>query len=101
MIGKTPESEIQDLFYDEESFIYSGDEPNMGGKTVDIDKLVYEYKTYDWKKAAQERSFSNVDKFAQEHSVNIYPDIFCWIRDFSYSYNEPMTRNYFWHPSFR
>ena len=24
----------------------------------------------------------------------------CWIRDFAYSYNEPMTRNYFSHPAF-
>jgi sulfatase modifying factor 1 len=24
----------------------------------------------------------------------------CWIRDFTYSYNEPQTRNYFWHPAF-
>ena len=94
------ESEIQDLFYEDESFIYTGDEPNMGGKTVDVDKLVYEYQTYDWKGAAKSRDVSNLDKYAKDHSVNIYPDIFCWIRDFSYSYNEPMTRNYFWHPAF-
>ena len=23
-----------------------------------------------------------------------------WVRDFAYSYNEPMARNYFWHPAF-
>lgn len=35
-----------------------------------------------------------------EEKVNVYPDTMVWIRDFSYSYNEPMTRNYFWHPAF-
>lgn len=32
--------------------------------------------------------------------VNIYPDTMVWMRDFSYSYNEPMMHNYFAHPSF-
>ena len=32
--------------------------------------------------------------------VNVYPDTLCWIRDFTYSYNEPMATMYFWHPSY-
>ena len=32
--------------------------------------------------------------------MKIYPDTMVWIRDFAYSYNEPYTRNYFWHPAF-
>lgn len=30
----------------------------------------------------------------------IYPDTLVWVRDFAYSYNEPMVENYFWHPAF-
>lgn len=30
--------------------------------------------------------------------VNVYPDTLCWIHDFNYSINEPMTNMYFWHP---
>lgn len=30
--------------------------------------------------------------------VNVYPDTLCWVHDFTYSFNEPMTNNYFWHP---
>jgi gliding motility-associated lipoprotein GldK len=30
----------------------------------------------------------------------IYPDTMVWIRDFTYSYNEPMTKRYFSHPAF-
>ncbi|MBI1288782.1 MAG: SUMF1/EgtB/PvdO family nonheme iron enzyme [Flavobacteriales bacterium] len=32
--------------------------------------------------------------------INVYPDTMRWVRDFSYSYNEPMTSMYFWHPAF-
>lgn len=32
--------------------------------------------------------------------INIYPDTMVWMRDFSYSYNEPMMQNYFAHPGF-
>ncbi len=30
----------------------------------------------------------------------VYPDTFAWTRDFSYTYNEPLTENYYWHPAF-
>ena len=32
--------------------------------------------------------------------VHIYPDTLCWVSDFTYSYNEPMTKMYFWHPAY-
>lgn len=32
--------------------------------------------------------------------INIYPDTLCWMREFTYSYNEPAMMNYFSHPSF-
>ncbi len=32
--------------------------------------------------------------------VLVYPDTLCWIADFTYSYNEPMSTMYFWHPSY-
>jgi formylglycine-generating enzyme len=30
----------------------------------------------------------------------IFPDTLVWVRDFAYSYNEPMVENYYWHPAF-
>lgn len=30
----------------------------------------------------------------------VYPDTLVWVRDFTYSYNEPLTENYYWHPAF-
>lgn len=78
---------------------FRGDEAFAGKKEMDNRRLVFEYEWKDWKKAASRaehprRSILNKEK------VNIYPDTLVWIRDFSYSYNEPYTRNYFWHPAF-
>jgi formylglycine-generating enzyme required for sulfatase activity len=40
------------------------------------------------------------ERFINKEVVNIYPDTLCWIHDFTYSYNEPMTLNYFSNPQF-
>ena len=32
--------------------------------------------------------------------VNVYPDTLAWVHDFTYSFNEPMTNMYFWHPAY-
>jgi len=45
-------------------------------------------------------SIKNRSSFIMHESVAIYPDTLCWIRDFSYSYNEPLTYRYFSHPAF-
>ncbi len=84
---------LQDLFY-------QGDDKFAGKQELDVSKLVYEYEWYDWQRAAHDRGKSPRNSFIKKKKVNIYPDTLAWIRDFAYSYNEPMTRNYFWHPAF-
>ncbi len=32
--------------------------------------------------------------------INVYPDTLVWLADYTYSYNEPYAKNYFWHPAF-
>jgi formylglycine-generating enzyme required for sulfatase activity len=32
-------------------------------------------------------------------TVAVYPDTLAWVHDFRYSYNEPMSNMYFWHPA--
>jgi len=83
----------QDLFY-------QGDDRFAGKKELDASKLEFEYEWYDWKKAAHDYGRSPRTAFIKRKKVNVYPDTLVWIRDYSYSYNEPMTRNYFWHPAF-
>ncbi len=79
---------------------YSEGERFAGRKEYDTRKFVYEYQWYDWKAAAYDRYKSNRRDFIKKDKVAVYPDTLCWVRDFTYSYNEPMTRNYFWHPAF-
>ena len=47
-----------------------------------------------------EQAIANRGSFILKDVVNVYPDTLCWIRDFTYSYNEPLANMYNWHPSF-
>jgi gliding motility-associated lipoprotein GldK len=110
LLEHTYESESGDEFIDWEyeidwtdetleELFYQGDDKFAGKKELDVTKLEYEYQWYDWQKAAHDR-VSNRTAHIKKDKVKVYPDTLVWIRDFAYSYNEPMTRNYFWHPAF-
>ncbi|MBP7477291.1 MAG: SUMF1/EgtB/PvdO family nonheme iron enzyme, partial [Chitinophagales bacterium] len=73
-----------------------------GLKEMEFGKLVYRYDYIEWKKAAFSKHNSNRDRrqYVKTLEVDIYPDTLCWIRDFTYSYNEPMVRQYYTHPAF-
>lgn len=79
---------------------FQGDDVFDNKREFDTRQLVYEYDHVDWKKAASRSFEGRRNEIIEEREVAIYPDTLCWIRDFSYSYNEPYTRNYFWHPAF-
>ncbi len=83
-----------------EDLYYQGDEAFGGKKEVDVRNFEYEYQWYDWQRAAHDPDYGNRAEYIHKDIVAIYPDTLAWIRDFAYSYNEPMTRNYFWHPAF-
>mgnify|MGYP001110130542 CR=1 FL=1 len=83
---------LDDLFH-------QGDMAFDGKKELDTDKLVYKYRWIDWNKAAS-RTEKLRNSVINTEEVGIYPDTLSWVRDFAYSYNEPFSRNYFWHPAF-
>ncbi|MFT4758462.1 MAG: sulfatase modifying factor 1 [Paraglaciecola sp.] len=91
-IDATDES-LQDLYY-------QGDDRFAGRQELDVSKMQFEYEWYDWQRAAHDRGKSPRTAFIKRKTIGIYPDTLAWIRDYAYSYNEPMTRNYFWHPAF-
>ena len=94
----------------------------FGRKEFDTRKLIYEYYDIDLKQAAHPRNRYDFQKkqyngfvintlgervevkdrssFIMHDWVPAYPDTLCWISDFSYSYNEPMTAMYFWHVAY-
>jgi gliding motility-associated lipoprotein GldK len=82
-----------------EEMFYPENERFWGQKDIDTRKLIFEYSYEDLKGAARNRDKPR-SEFIIKGTIPIYPDTLCWIRDFTYSYNEPWTRNYFWHPSF-
>ncbi|TAE12261.1 MAG: gliding motility-associated lipoprotein [Bacteroidetes bacterium] len=68
---------------------------------VDPAKIIYNVQTFDLKEAAKRENAGKPRKdFIVRYDQPIYPDTLVWMRDFSYSYNEPMTKRYFAHPSF-
>jgi gliding motility-associated lipoprotein GldK len=74
-----------------------------GKKEIDPSKLIYYSDVFDLKEAAQRKNAGIArSKFITKNAFpfSIAPDTLCWIRDFAYSYNEPMTKRYFSHPAF-
>ncbi len=75
-------------------------------REIDVDRLEYRYFTIDLREAARytphERREQGITRrdFIDEHTTHVYPDTLVWIRDFTYAYNEPYTKMYFWHPTF-
>jgi formylglycine-generating enzyme required for sulfatase activity len=107
-----------------EEMYYPPEERFNGKKQVDVRKLNYSYFWVDYQSAAKssykydyanntgkyEGKVTNIDgtrtdvkdrsSFIKHNIINVYPDTLCWIRDFTYSFNDPQASLYFWHPSF-
>ncbi len=85
--------DLDEMFYEGDMKLYDSE------RTMDTKQFTYEYKWIDWKKAASSPDVVR-SQLLNTRKVEAYPDTLVWIRDFSYSYNEPFARNYFWHPAF-
>ena len=48
------------------------------------------------------RERKGVDRsvFILKDIINVYPDTLAWVHDYTYSFNEPLTNMYFWHPAY-
>ena len=82
--------------------LLSPDNRIQGKVELDPNKLVYRYTYVDLKKAAKESKKLELQLGDYLITVrdSVYPDTLVWMRDFSYSYNEPMTRLYFSHAAY-
>ncbi len=70
-----------------------------GIRTIDVNKLKFRYSWMDIQAAAKAKIGKRKD-FIKTEQVKIYPDTTVWIKDYSYSYNEPMHNDYFWHQAY-
>ncbi|GET45513.1 gliding motility lipoprotein GldK [Capnocytophaga felis] len=85
-------SEVMDKMYLPEEESYNGK------RIMDVEKFVFKYQWLDMEKAA--RAKGNRKDFFREELIKVYPDTTVWVRDFNYSYNEPMHNQYFWHEAY-
>lgn len=73
-------------------------------KEFDVRKFMFEYYWIDLREAAKksnrEQGMKDRSVFIKKDIINVYPDTLAWIHDFTYSFNEPMTNMYFWHPAY-
>ncbi len=103
-----------------EEMYYPPEERFNNRRQIDVRKLNYSYFWVDYQQAAKSRydaetgeyegTVTNMDgevtdvvnrsSFIMNDKVNVYPDTLAWIRDFTYSFNDPFASLYFWHPSY-
>jgi len=78
------------------------EESYNGQRTWDWSQFEFEYTYMDIQEAAKYKGVPGVKRsdFIYTEPVPIYPDTTVWIRDFEYSYNEPMHNDYFSHQAY-
>jgi gliding motility-associated lipoprotein GldK len=99
------DQEVRDVL--EEEMYLPENERLDGRKEFDTRKYVYKYQVLDVQ-AASSKSKREGDatgkrdrsEFLSEVEVSIFPDTLTWIHDYAYSFNDPFTKNYFFHPAF-
>ncbi|MFN3908425.1 MAG: gliding motility lipoprotein GldK [Flavobacterium sp.] len=94
-------SQYPDEYYVEvmDSLYLPLEESYNGLRTMDMSKLKFRYTWMDIEAAAKAKKGKR-SEFIRNENVQIYPDTTVWIKDFSYSYNEPMHNDYFWHQAY-
>ena len=110
--GEEEREELADMFLPEHERFYRR-------KEIDTRKLMFEYYWIDLKSASRKAgkdndlSYTNTlghnnairghldrSQFIIKEIIPVYPDTLAWMHDFTYSFNDPMTEMYFWHPAF-
>ncbi len=81
-----------------DSLYIKKDEALDGIRTIDTRLLNYRFFWFDNEQAA--RTGKDRKAFMNSEVLNVYPDTTVWIKDFNYSYNDPMHQEYFAHKAF-
>ena len=76
--------------------MYSSPDESYNGVRVFKDKILkFRYSWMDIQASVKAKK-----RIIKDTAFAIYPDTTVWIKDFNYSYNEPMHNNYFWHKAY-
>ena len=99
------EEEVREVL--EENMYLPEHERLNGEKEFDTRKYRYKYQVLDVQAAANKANREgdapgkrDRSEFLSWAEVNIYPDTLTWVADYAYSFNDPFTKNYFYHVAF-
>ncbi|MBS1782791.1 MAG: SUMF1/EgtB/PvdO family nonheme iron enzyme [Bacteroidetes bacterium] len=81
------------------SLYIPAEQSGWGKREFDNSKLVYHYETFDYDEAVKNPGQPR-NNFVRKYDIGIFPDTTVWMRQFSYSYNEPIAMQYNWFPAF-
>lgn len=70
-----------------------------GKAELDNSKLIYHYFNYDYNEHIKNPT-QPAKSFIKETNIAVYPDTTVWVKQFAYSYNEPIARQYNWFGAF-
>jgi gliding motility-associated lipoprotein GldK len=98
LIWNTEEYPDADYVEVMDSLYISKEDAVDGVRTFNTKFLKYRYSWFDRDAAA--RQGGDRKDFVQTEVLNIYPDTTVWVKDFNYSYNDPMHQDYFYHQSY-
>ena len=92
-------AEVMEGVFPGEGFFLPKEESFNGERTFNTKKIEYTFTVFDAEAAIKSDSDSRKN-FFKEKTIPIYPDTTAWIKDFNYSYNDPMHNDYFWHDAY-
>lgn len=98
IIWSTSDYPDEDYVYVMDEFYLSNEESYNGRRMLDVTQFKYSYKSMDVDAAARKKGQRK--DFISNEEVLVYPDTTVWIKDFNYSYNEPMHNDYFSHTAY-
>jgi formylglycine-generating enzyme required for sulfatase activity len=75
------------------------EQSGWGKKEFDNSKLVYHYEVFNYDEAVANPGQPRTN-FIEKRDIAIYPDTTVWVKQFSYSYNEPIAQQYNWFAAF-
>lgn len=94
-------NDYPDEYYTEvmDSLYIKKEDARNGIRTFNTKYLNYTYSWFDVN--ASIKSTKKRKEFLRSETLNVYPDTTVWVKDFSYSYNDPMHQDYFFHPAYQ
>ena len=77
----------------------AAEQSGWGRREFDNANLAYHYEVFNYENAAKNPTQPRTN-FIEKHDVKVYPDTTVWVRQLTYSYNEPIAQQYNWFPAF-